>query len=68
MVTNAPAHTVRPMPAANNRGPILDERTRLRLGRQLQALYDPVFDEALDPRLTALIQKLENDKSDVARC
>lgn len=48
------------LPAAE--GPILDARIRLRLGRQLQALYDPVLDEDLDPRLAALLQQLEQDR------
>jgi hypothetical protein len=43
-------------------GPILDARTRLRLGRQLQALYEPVLDEVLDPRLAELMAQLEIDK------
>lgn len=42
--------------------PILDARTRLRLGQQLQALYEPVLDEALDPRLAELLQQLESDR------
>lgn len=47
-------------------GPVLDAQTRERLGRQLKALYDPVFDEPLDPRLTALVRQLEADKRDAA--
>ncbi len=43
-------------------GPILDARTRLRLGLQLQALYEPVLDEVLDPRLAELLQQLEKDR------
>lgn len=42
--------------------PILDARTRLRLGRQLQALYEPVLDEVLDPRLAELLSQLEIDR------
>jgi hypothetical protein len=44
--------------------PILDARTRLRLGLQLQlqALYEPVIDEVLDPRLAELLQQLESDR------
>ncbi|CAO4186287.1 hypothetical protein [Methylorubrum extorquens] len=42
--------------------PILDARTRLRLGLQLQALYEPVIDEVLDPRLAELLQQLETDR------
>lgn len=44
--------------------PILDASIRLRLGRQLQALYDPMLDEALDPQLAALIQQLDADERD----
>jgi len=44
-------------------GPALDEPTRLRLGRQLRALYDPVIDEALDPRLAELLQQLDADRA-----
>lgn len=43
-------------------GPILNEATRLRLGRQLQALYEPVVDEPLDPRLAELLQQLDSDR------
>ena len=43
-------------------GPILDTRTRLRLGLQLQALDEPVLDEVLDPRLAELLQQLETDR------
>ena len=42
--------------------PILAARTRLRLGLQLQALYEPVLDEVLDPRLAELLQQLETDR------
>ncbi|APX85072.1 hypothetical protein BV511_10330 [Methylorubrum extorquens] len=42
--------------------PILDARTRLRLGRQLQALYEPMLDEVLDPRLAELMAQLEVDR------
>lgn len=51
-------------PAAE-RSPILDARTRLRLGRQLEALYEPVLDEVLDPRLAELLQQLERDQQQV---
>ncbi|MEE7456179.1 hypothetical protein MPAR168_18145 [Methylorubrum populi] len=47
------------------RGPILDARTRLRLGRQLEALYEPVLDEVLDPRLAELLRQLESDQRQV---
>lgn len=48
-------------------GPRLDAQARERPGRQLQALYAPVFDEAFDPRITALIQLLEIDKHRTGR-
>lgn len=48
-------------PAESDR-PRLDELTRVRLGRQLQALYEPVIDEALDPRLAELLRQLDVDK------
>lgn len=55
-----------PPPAANaEHGPILDARTRLRLGRQLEALYEPVLDEVLDPRLAELLRQLESDQRQV---
>lgn len=44
-------------------GPALDEFTRRRLGRQLRALYDPVIDEPIDPRLAELLQQLETDRT-----
>jgi len=44
-------------PAA--KGPVLDARIRLQLGCQLQSLYEPVLDEGLDARLTALLQQLD---------
>ncbi|MCJ2036310.1 hypothetical protein [Methylobacterium sp. J-068] len=43
-------------------GPILNDATRLRLGRQLQALYEPIIDEPLDPRLAELLQQLDSDR------
>ena len=48
------------IPAAS---PVLDEFTRRRLGRQLRALYDPVIDEPIDPRLAELLQQLESDRA-----
>lgn len=51
--------------AVVERGPILDARTRLRLGRQLEALYEPVLDEVLDPRLAELLRQLESDQQQV---
>lgn len=41
----------------------LSEMTRIRLGRQLQAMYDPIIDEPLDPRLAELLQQLERDRA-----
>lgn len=43
-------------------GPILDAQTRVRLGHQMRAMYDPVIDEALDPRLAELLQQLDADR------
>ncbi|MDE4913959.1 hypothetical protein PQI07_25145 [Methylobacterium sp. 092160098-2] len=42
--------------------PVLDAQTRLRLGHQMRAMYDPVIDEALDPRLAELLQQLDTDR------
>ncbi|MFD0936660.1 hypothetical protein [Methylobacterium trifolii] len=42
--------------------PTLDALTRQRLGRQLQAMYEPVLDEALDPRLAEIMQQLDRDR------
>ena len=42
-------------PCENDRGPVLDPRTRLRLGLQLQALYASVLDDVLDSSLTELL-------------
>lgn len=42
--------------------PVLSDLTRLRLGRALQELYEPVIDEPLDPRLAELMQQLEADR------
>jgi hypothetical protein len=44
-------------------GPVLDGPTRLRLGQTLRALYDPVIDEALDPRLAELLRQLDADRA-----
>lgn len=55
--------TLRVFPIAAG-APALDAQTRMRLGRQLQALYDPVIDEALDPRLAELLQQLDADRGD----
>ena len=42
--------------------PTLDALTRQRLGRHLQALYEPVIDEALDPRIAELLRQLDDDR------
>jgi DNA-binding protein Fis len=42
--------------------PSLDAYTRVQLGRQLQALYEPVLDEVLDPRLAELLLQLESNR------
>lgn len=55
-------HTHRSASVMIDHGPILDARTRLRLGLQLQALYEPVLDEVLDPRLAELLQQRETDR------
>ncbi|MCJ2073274.1 hypothetical protein MKK75_31570 [Methylobacterium sp. J-030] len=55
---------LRVVPVASR--PILDAPTRARLGHQLQALYDPVIDEVLDPRLAELLQQLDADRADGA--
>ena len=52
--------------AVADHGPILDARTRLRLGLQLQALFEPVLDEVLDLRLAELLQQLEKDRGAAA--
>ncbi|WP_378992422.1 hypothetical protein [Methylobacterium gregans] len=41
---------------------MLDALARERLGRQLQALYEPVLDEGLDPRLAELLRQLDRDR------
>ncbi|WP_274533751.1 MULTISPECIES: hypothetical protein [Methylobacterium] len=40
----------------------MTETTRRRLGEELQALYEPVIDEPLDPRLAELMKQLEADR------
>ncbi|WP_162559627.1 hypothetical protein [Methylobacterium radiodurans] len=47
---------------AQDNGPSLDALARERLGRQLQALYEPVLDEGLDPRLAELLRQLDRDR------
>ncbi len=55
------ATALRVVPVASS--PVLDAPTRLRLGHQLRALYDPVIDEVLDPRLAELLQQLDADRT-----
>ena len=43
--------------------PTLDAASRERLGRYLQALYEPVLDEGLDPRLAELMRQLDRDRA-----
>ncbi|TXM68534.1 hypothetical protein FV222_22665 [Methylobacterium sp. WL103] len=57
--TNRQAQPVVAKPDAT---PTLDALTRQRLGRHLQALYEPVIDEALDPRLAELMRQLDHDR------
>ncbi|AWN46442.1 hypothetical protein DK419_09035 [Methylobacterium terrae] len=45
-------------------GPTLDAASRERLGRYLQALYEPVLDEGLDPRLAELLTQLDRDRAE----
>lgn len=49
-------------PQAPRDGPILCDLTRQRLGRHLKALYEPIIDETLDPRLAELMQQLNVDR------
>jgi hypothetical protein len=49
-------------PSKSDASPTLDALTRQRLGRHLQALYEPVIDEALDPRLAELMRQLDDDR------
>lgn len=44
---------------ADDDAPTLDARTRERLGRYLQEMYEPVLDETLDPRLAELMRELD---------
>ncbi|MBZ6412788.1 MULTISPECIES: hypothetical protein [Methylobacterium] len=44
--------------------PTLDAASRERLGRYLQALYEPVLDEGLDPRLAELMRQLDRDRAE----
>lgn len=51
-----------PRPRATDLNSALTETTRRRLGEELQALYEPVIDEPLDPRLAELMKQLEVDR------
>jgi hypothetical protein len=57
----APVVALRTVPLTAQ-APTLDDMTRRRLGRELRALYDPVIDEPLDPRLAELMQQWEADR------
>ncbi|GJE15600.1 hypothetical protein [Methylobacterium marchantiae] len=52
----------RPRPSATMLNGTLNETARRRLGEELQALYEPVIDEPLDPRLAELMAQLETDR------
>lgn len=39
--------------------PVLGEHIRRRIGMQLQTMFEPVFDTALDAKLAALVGKLD---------
>lgn len=52
----------RPRPRIRDLNSALTETTRRRLGEELQALYEPVIDEPLDPRLAELMKQLEADR------
>lgn len=55
-------HSNECLKAASATSPILDAVTRERLGRQLQAMYEPVFDQMLDPRLAEMLRQLDRDR------
>ncbi|GJE56959.1 hypothetical protein EKPJFOCH_3469 [Methylobacterium thuringiense] len=44
--------------------PLLDASTRERLGQQLQAMYEPVFDRAIGPHLIEVLQQLDRDRKE----
>lgn len=46
--------------------PVLDALIRERLGRRLQAMYEPIIDEPLDPRLAKLLLELEQARAAIA--
>ncbi|MFC6738865.1 hypothetical protein [Methylobacterium tardum] len=41
--------------------PTLDAQTRENLGRRMQELYEPVWDEEFDPRLAGLLRALDRN-------
>lgn len=51
-----------PSSSPDTGAPKLDALVRERLGRHLQALYEPVLDESLDPRLAELLRQLDRDR------
>lgn len=62
LLMSANSNTPLSAASAPDHGPILDARTRLRLGLQLQAIYEPVLNDVLDPRLAELLRQLECDR------
>ena len=62
MIVSDP-HTPRPREPSDG-SPTLDAASRERLGRYLQALYEPVLDEGLDPRLAELLHQLDRDRAE----
>lgn len=42
--------------------PVLNEAIRNRLGQAMQAMYEPIIDEPLDPRLAELMRQLASDR------
>ena len=49
-------------PPSEFAAPVLNEAIRHRLGQAMQAMYEPVIDEPLDPRLAELMQQLASDR------
>ena len=43
--------------------PTLDAISREHLGRRMQELYEPIWDEELDPRLAELLQAMDRARS-----
>jgi hypothetical protein len=61
MLENEQTNIITPAPGVLGIG--LSEMIRVRLGQELQAMYDPIIDEALDPRLAELLQQLDRDRT-----